>query len=73
MKIKLNSYDELLLNKAIEICSMTIVDRAIFLENNKYYLQVSLDECLYKIKKWRVKKNFKKLILKVVSVTILMI
>ena len=39
MKIKLNSDDELPLNKAIEIPSMIIVVRAIFHENNKYYSQ----------------------------------
>ena len=33
----------------IEIPSMTIVVRAIFHENNKYYPQVFLDECSYKI------------------------
>ena len=49
IKIKFNSDDELPLNKTIEIPSMTIVVRAIFLENNKYYPQVFLDECLYKI------------------------
>ena len=49
MKIKLNSDDKLLLNKAIEIPSMTIVDRPVFHENNKYYPNVFLDECLYKI------------------------
>ena len=49
MKIKLNSDDELPLNKTVEIPTKTIVARAIFLENNKYYLQVFLDECLYKI------------------------
>ena len=38
MKVKLNS----------EIPNMTIVVRAIFIENNKNYPQVSLDECLYK-------------------------
>ena len=38
MKIKLNS-DELYLNKMVEIPTMTIVVRAIFLENNKYYHQ----------------------------------
>ena len=31
--------------------------RAIAPENNKYYLQVFLDECLYKIQKWRVKMH----------------
>ena len=49
MKIKFNSDDELPLNKTIEIPSMIVVVRATFLENNKYYPQVLLDECLYKI------------------------
>ena len=49
MKIKFNSDDELPLNKAMEIPIMTIAIREIFLENKKFYLQVFLDECLYKI------------------------
>ena len=49
MKIKFNSDDELPPNKMIEILTITIVVRAVFHENNKYYPQVSLDECLYKI------------------------
>ena len=49
MKIKYNLDDELPLNKAIEIPSMIIVVRTIFLKSNKYYLQVFLDECLYKL------------------------
>ena len=49
MKIKFNSNDELPLNKTTELPNMTIVVRAIFLEDNKYYPQVFLDECLYKI------------------------
>ena len=40
MKIKFNSDVELPLNKAKEIPTMTIVVRAVFNENNKYYLQV---------------------------------
>ena len=44
MKIKFNSDDELSLNKTIEVLTITIVVRAIFLENNKYYPQVFLDE-----------------------------
>ena len=48
--IKFNSDDELPLNKTIEIPSMTIVVRAIFLENDKYYPQDFLCECLYKYK-----------------------
>ena len=42
-----NSDDELPLNKTIEIPSMAIAVRATFLENNKFYPQVFLDECLY--------------------------
>ena len=48
MKIKLNSDDNLPLNKIIGIPSMAIVVKAIFLENNKYYPQVFLVEYLYK-------------------------
>ena len=49
MKIKFNSINELTLNKTIEIPSIIIVVRAVFYENNKYYPQVFLDECLYKL------------------------
>ena len=49
MKIKFNSDDELHLNKTIEIPSMTIVVRTVFYENNKYYPEVFLGECLYKL------------------------
>ena len=49
MNIKSNSDDNLPLNKTIEILTMTIVIRVIFLKNNKYYPQVFLDECLYKL------------------------
>ena len=49
IKIKFNSDDELLLNKLIEILSMIIVVRVVFHENTKYYPQVFLDECLYKL------------------------
>ena len=49
MKIKFNLYEELPLNKMIEIPSLIIVVRAIFHENKKYYPHVFLDECLYKL------------------------
>ena len=48
MKIKFNSFDEFLLNNRIEMSSLIIVVRAIFLEKNKFYPQVFWDECLYK-------------------------
>ena len=45
MKIKFNS-DELPLNKTIKTLTITITARTTFLENNKYYRQVFVDECL---------------------------
>ena len=39
MKIKFNSDDELPLNEIIQIPTMTVVVRALFLENNKHYPQ----------------------------------
>ena len=47
VKLKLDSDDELSLNKTVGIPIMTIVVRGVFLENNKYYLHVFWDECLY--------------------------
>ena len=49
MKIKFSLDEELLVNKMLEIFSMVIVARAAFRENNKYYPQVLLDECLYEL------------------------
>ena len=49
IRSKINSDDELSLNKTIEIPTMTIVVRAVFHENNKYYPKAFLDGCLYKI------------------------
>ena len=49
MRIKSILDDELPLNKMIEIPTITIVVRAVFHENNKYYPQVFLDEYLYKL------------------------
>ena len=62
MKIKFNSDDKVnkTVNKTVEIRTITIVVRAIFLENNKYYPQVILDECLYKIKKLKIKNKLKR-------------
>ena len=47
MKIKFTLDKELPLNKTIEINTIAIVVRTIFYENNKYYPQVFLDECLF--------------------------
>ena len=48
MKIKFNLGDELPPYKTIKTSSMIIVVTAVFHENNKYYSQIFLDECLYK-------------------------
>ena len=49
MKIKFNSDDKLPLNKTIEIPTMTIAIRSVLHENNKYYPQVFLEQCMYKL------------------------
>ena len=49
MTIKFDLDDDLPLNKAIEIYNVTTAVRATFYENNKYYPQVFLDKCLYKL------------------------
>ena len=49
MKTKLNSDDELLLNKTVKNFNTTIAFRVVFYEYSKYYLQVFLDECLYEL------------------------
>ena len=49
MRIKLDTDDKFPPNKTIKNPIITIVVRAVFHENNKYYLQVFSDECLYEI------------------------
>ena len=47
MKIKFNLDNKFPLNKMVEIPTIIIVIRTVFLKNNKYYPQFFLDECLY--------------------------
>ena len=49
MKIKFNSDDKLPLNKTLKLHNLTVVARSVFQEDNKYYPQVFLDECLYEL------------------------
>ena len=49
MKIKLNSDDDLPLNKTLKLQNLTLITRSVFQENDKYYPQVFLDECLYEL------------------------
>ena len=47
MKIKLNSDDDLLADKPLKFHNLTIIVRSIFEEDNKFYPEIFLDECLY--------------------------
>ena len=49
MKIKLDSDDNLPLNKIVKFRVMTIIIRNIFEKDNKYYPQIFLDDSLYEI------------------------
>ena len=47
MKIKFISNDDLLVDKTVDLHLITIVIRAIFAQNGKYYPQLFLDDGLY--------------------------
>ena len=49
MKIKLNTDDDLPLNKPLKLHLLTIIVRGIFKENGKFYPQLYLDDCLYEV------------------------
>ena len=49
LKIKFNSDNNFPLNKVLNLHYLTIVVRSVFQEDNKYYPQVFLDECLYEL------------------------
>ena len=49
MKIKFDSDDDFPLNKMLEFCILTIIIRNIFEKDDKYYLGIYLDDCVYEI------------------------
>ena len=49
IKIKLNSDDDLPLNKPLKFHNMTITIRSVFKEDSKLYPQVFLDDTLYEL------------------------
>ena len=49
MKVKFNSDNSLSLNKTLKLHNMTIMVRSVFKEDDKYYPQAFLDECLYEL------------------------
>ena len=49
MKIKFSSNDDFPLNKQLKFISLKIIARTVFEEDDKYYSQIFLDECLYEL------------------------
>ena len=49
MKIKFNTDDNISLNKIIYFPTVTIKVRSVTQKDDKYYLQIFLDECLYQV------------------------
>ena len=49
MKIKFNSDDNLSLKKMLKLLNITRVIKSVFQEDNKYYSQLVLDECLFEL------------------------
>ena len=49
MKIRFALDDSLSLNKTLKILYVTIVVRSTFKEEDKYYLQILLDECFHEL------------------------
>ena len=49
MKIEFDLDDNLPLNKILKLYNITIVIRSVSQEDKKIYLQVFIDECLYKL------------------------
>ena len=49
MKIEFNSDYNLPLNKILKLRMLTVIVRSVFEEDGKYYPQVFLDDCFYKV------------------------
>ena len=49
MKIKFDSDDDLPLNKQLTFSATTIIVRSVFEDDDNFFTQIYLDECLYEI------------------------
>ena len=49
MKIKLNTDDDIPLNKVLYFPTITVIIRCVVKQNRVYYPQVYLDDCLYQV------------------------
>ena len=50
MKVKFNADDNLPLNKPLKLHMLTVIVRCIFEEDDKFYPQLYLDDCLYELR-----------------------
>ena len=48
-RIGVNTDGDITLNKPLKFPTLTIIIRCVFQEGEKLYLQIYLDECLYKL------------------------
>ena len=48
-RIRINTDDDLPLNKALKFPTLTIIIRCVFQESEKLYPQIYLDDCLYEL------------------------
>ena len=48
MKIRLDSYDKLLLKKILCFSVLYMIVKSVFQTKNEYYPQIHIDECEYK-------------------------
>ena len=48
-RIRVNTDDDVPLNKPLKLPTLTIIIRCVFQEGEKLYPQIYLDECLYKL------------------------
>ena len=49
MKIKFDTDDNLPLDETVNLYNMTIIIGSVFEEDGKFYQQIYLDECFYKL------------------------
>ena len=49
MKIKVNTDDDITLNKQLNFVTITVIIRCVSEKNDVYYPQVYLDDCLYQV------------------------
>ena len=49
MKIKVNTDDDIILNKQLNFVTITVIVRCVSEKNDVHYPQVYLDDCLYQV------------------------